>query len=101
MRRINMAATLIVFSLLASVIFGELPMTAAELEHITIQFRWYHQFQFAGYYAAVEQGFFSAEGLDVSLRERSWESSPVQDVLAGHAEYGVSDATLLIDRVRG
>jgi len=40
-----------------------------ELEPVAIQLRWYHQFQFADYYAAVEKGFYADEGLEVSLRE--------------------------------
>ena len=28
------------------------------LEKIVLPFPWYHQFQFAGYYAAVEQGYY-------------------------------------------
>jgi len=34
---------------------------------IDLQLRWHHQFQFAGYYAAVEKGFYKQEGLDVRL----------------------------------
>lgn len=29
---------------------------------------WNHQFQFAGYYAAQQQGFYAAEGLNVEIR---------------------------------
>jgi len=38
-------------------------------EAITIQLRWSHQFQFAGYYAAIEKGFYAGEGLTVTLEE--------------------------------
>jgi NMT1/THI5 like len=34
-----------------------------------VQLKWEHQFQFAGYYAALEQGFYRAAGLDVIIRE--------------------------------
>ena len=34
-----------------------------------MQLKWKHQFQFAGYYAALEQGFYRDAGLDVSIRE--------------------------------
>ena len=27
------------------------------LEHVELQLKWFHQFQFAGYYAAIEQGY--------------------------------------------
>jgi ABC-type nitrate/sulfonate/bicarbonate transport system substrate-binding protein len=28
------------------------------VEKISLQLKWHHQFQFAGYYAALEKGFF-------------------------------------------
>jgi hypothetical protein len=30
---------------------------AAALDQVSLQLKWEHQFQFAGYYAALEQGF--------------------------------------------
>ncbi len=42
---------------------------STELEVIDFQLRWTHQFQFAGYYAAVEKGFYLSRpnsGLGVS-----------------------------------
>jgi hypothetical protein len=30
---------------------------AAALDQVSLQLKWKHQFQFAGYYAALEQGF--------------------------------------------
>ena len=37
--------------------------TATAHERVTLQLKWFHQFQFAGYYAAVEKGFYADEGL--------------------------------------
>lgn len=36
---------------------------------VSLQLSWHHQFQFAGYYAAVEKGFYQDVGLDVTLLE--------------------------------
>ncbi|MBK7056400.1 MAG: ABC transporter substrate-binding protein [Leptospiraceae bacterium] len=41
----------------------------ASLDRIHLQLKWYHQFQFAGYYAAIEKGYYSDVGLDVQLVE--------------------------------
>ena len=38
-------------------------------EPIHLQLRWHHQFQFAGYYAALEKGYYQAAGLDVIIDE--------------------------------
>ena len=39
----------------------------AKLETVVLQLKWFHQFQFAGYYAAVEKGFYRDAGLNVLL----------------------------------
>jgi|GEM_PF-507378 len=72
-----------------------------ELEKVTIQLKWFHQFQFAGYYAAKEKGFYQQEGLDVELRERDPASSPVDDVISGKAQYGILDSGLVLSRDAG
>jgi diguanylate cyclase (GGDEF)-like protein len=70
-------------------------------EPVHIQLRWHHQFQFAGYYAALEKGFYRKAGLDVILDAGSPEKKPVQQVLQGHAQYGVANSELLLERLRG
>lgn len=43
--------------------------TQAPLQRVSLQLSWKHQFQFAGYYAAVAKGFYREAGLDVRLLE--------------------------------
>ena len=38
-------------------------------EKVTLQLKWQHSFQFAGYYAALQQGYYRAAGLDVDIRQ--------------------------------
>lgn len=64
--------------------------TCAELTPVTIQLQWVTQAQFAGYYAAKEQGFYEAECLDVTIKEGAVEIVPQQVVAAGEAEFGVA-----------
>ncbi len=80
-------------------IIGVWPVYANE--SITIHLKWKHQFQFAGLYAAIEKGYFAEEGLGVTLLERDPLENPIDRVLSGQAQYGVSDAGLLIDRLHG
>jgi two-component system sensor histidine kinase/response regulator len=75
--------------------------TAAALEQVTIQLKWRHQFQFAGYYAAQQQGYYREAGLDVSLLEARPGSDSLQAVLQGQAQYGISNTALLAARARG
>ena len=63
---------------------------AGELTPVTLQLQWVAQAQFAGYYAAVDQGFYEDEGLDVTITEGAADIVP-QDVLAsGDADFAIS-----------
>jgi diguanylate cyclase (GGDEF)-like protein len=73
----------------------------APLQVIDFQLRWHHQFQFAGYYAAIEQGYYREEGLDVRLHEASPGRTPVEEVLAGRAQYAESNSEILYGRLQG
>ena len=70
-------------------------------KNVNVQLRWFHQFQFAGYYAAIEKGFYKDEGLNVRLTERDLKKTSVNAVLSGEAQYGVADAGLLVQRMQG
>ncbi|MDD2344147.1 MAG: diguanylate cyclase [Tolumonas sp.] len=73
-------------------------------EHLVVQLKWVNQFQFAGYYAAVEKGFYKAAGLDVELRPNGYNGSfvsPVDAVVKGSAQYGISNSGLVLDYLNG
>ena len=56
---------------------------------VTLQLQWVTQAQFAGYYVALDKGFYEAEGLDVTVLAGGPDIAPPQ-VLAG----GGADAML-------
>jgi diguanylate cyclase (GGDEF)-like protein/PAS domain S-box-containing protein len=68
---------------------------------VDLQLRWHHQFQFAGYYAAVEKGFYAAEGLQVRLHAGDPKHQPVPEVLAGRAQYAEGNSEVLYQRLKG
>ncbi|MEN9757085.1 MAG: hypothetical protein RL755_1272 [Pseudomonadota bacterium] len=70
-------------------------------EQVNLQLRWHHQFQFAGYYAALEKGYYANAGLDVSITEGSPEREVLNEVLEQHAQYGVTNSDLLYKRLQG
>ena len=74
---------------------------AAEPERVTLQLKWLHQFQFAGYYAAEAKGFYREAGLEVAMREAVPGEDPVERVLAGQADYGVGTSELVLLRAQG
>lgn len=88
---------------LALLLLIGLPALAPALagEAVRIQLKWYHQFQFAGYYAALEQGFFAEEGLEVELLERDPNKNNILQVYEGEAEYGIADSVLLLYQTAG
>ena len=61
-----------------------------------LQLKWLHQFQFAGYYTALEKGFYKDVGLDVEIRERDIEKNNIQQVIDGEADYSIADSVLLL-----
>ncbi|MBE0493783.1 MAG: ABC transporter substrate-binding protein [Thiomicrospira sp.] len=80
---------------LASILLG-LSLNLQAADPVTLQLKWHHQFQFAGYYAAIEKGFFAEEGLDVTLLERDPEQNNILQVLNGQADYGIADSALFL-----
>lgn len=71
------------------------------LQKVSLQLKWKHQFQFAGYYAAIEKGYYKDAGLDVSLIEADEEHNPVDQVFNNKAQFGIGNTNLLIYRSQG
>lgn len=70
-------------------------------ESVALQLKWLHAYQFAGYYAARELGYYRAAGLEVDIREGHPGIDVAQQVASGAAQYGVESTGLLLDRNRG
>jgi hypothetical protein len=70
---------------------------AAALDAVSIQLKWKHQFQFAGYYQALEQGFYRDADLDVTIREGGPDIDVSEAVADGKADFGVCSASVLRD----
>lgn len=74
---------------------------AFALEKVTLQLKWTHAFQFAGYYAAQQQGYYRDAGLEVNIVEAAPDTDPVREVLEGKAQFGVGTSSLLLERAAG
>lgn len=78
------------------------PAAAGPADKVTLQLKWVAQAQFAGYYAALDQGFYRAESLDVTIRPGGPDIVPEQVVAGGQAEFGLDWlASLLSVREQG
>ncbi len=71
-------------------------------DKLTLQLKWVTQGQFAGYYAAIEQGYYKDENLDVTIRPGGPDIVPEQVVAGKQAEIGLDWlASLLAVREQG
>ena len=75
--------------------------TAWALEPVTLQLKWRHAFQFAGYYAAQAQGYYRDAGFDVTIREARPGENVVDEVVSGRAQFGVGTSSLVLERHAG
>ena len=94
MKRFQIPIFFFFLSLLANTVNGQ-------PDKIKLQLKWWHQFQFAGYYAASIKGFYKAEGLDVLIKPGKELLSPVAEVLNGNADYAVTGSELLLNFSEG
>jgi NitT/TauT family transport system substrate-binding protein len=58
-------------------------------DKVTLQLKWVTQAQFAGYYAALEKGYYDDENLDVNIKVGGPDITPEQVVASGGAEFGL------------
>ncbi len=74
-------------------------------DKVTLQLKWEHEFQFAGYYAALWQGYYADEGLDVEILPASRPDgsllSPADELREGRADYAIGALDILVHRDRG
>ena len=69
-------------------------------EKVSLQLKWFHQFQFAGYYAAKEKGFYDEVGLDVEIKQRDLRYNNIEQVINNESEYGIADSVLVLYKAR-
>jgi NitT/TauT family transport system substrate-binding protein len=78
------------------------PAASGEPDKVSLQLKWVTQAQFAGYYAALEQGFYTDENLEVTIRPGGPDIAPEQVVAGNQAEFGINWlANLLSVREQG
>jgi NitT/TauT family transport system substrate-binding protein len=70
--------------------------TPIPLEPVSLQLQWVTQAQFAGYYVALDKGWYREEGIDLTINPGGPDLVPVDLVAAGARDFGT---TLLADLV--
>jgi len=72
--------------------FAALALTASSAwaaDEVTLQLKWVTQAQFAGYYVALDKGFFEEENLDVTINPGGPDIAPTQVLAGGGADVTV------------
>ncbi|WP_245721632.1 ABC transporter substrate-binding protein [Nocardia crassostreae] len=64
--------------------------TADGLTKVKLQLQWFKQGQFAGYLAAVDQGFYKEQGLDVEIIDGGTDIVPQTVLAQGQADYAIA-----------
>jgi signal transduction histidine kinase/ABC-type nitrate/sulfonate/bicarbonate transport system substrate-binding protein len=65
-------------------------------EEVSLQLNWAHQFRFAGYYMAIEKGFYAQNGIKLNLLNAKVSGNSIDTLLNGQANYAISGADALI-----
>jgi len=69
---------------------GDDTASGSGLTPVTLQLQWLTQAQFAGYYAAVAEGYYEDEGLDVEIVQGGGDIVPQDALAAGDVDYAIS-----------
>jgi ABC-type nitrate/sulfonate/bicarbonate transport system substrate-binding protein len=92
-------ATAVALTLLA------LPGAGGAAEAVVLQLSGPATFEFAGYYAALWQGYYRDTGLDVTIRPGGAPDNvpidPVREVAENRAQFGIGTTQLVIRRAQG
>jgi NitT/TauT family transport system substrate-binding protein len=75
--------------LATSAIFGFSGIAAQAADDVTLQLKWVTQAQFAGYYVALDKGFYAEEDLDVTIKPGGPDLGPAQVLAGGGADVTV------------
>jgi len=73
----------------------------AQLEKISVRLLWLHQFEFAGFYTALEKGYYKDAGLDVRIKEYEFGVNITDEVLSGKSDFGLESSSLILEKMQG
>lgn len=79
----------IITSFAASAALGLSAFAAQAADDVTLQLKWVTQAQFAGYYVALDKGFYEEEDLNVTIKPGGPDIAPTQVLAGGGADVTV------------
>ncbi len=77
------------------------PAVSQTIRDTSVQFSWFHDVEFIGFYEAERNGLFAAQGVNVRLDGGGFDADgnyidPVSRVMDGSAEFGVAGADVVL-----
>jgi polar amino acid transport system substrate-binding protein len=91
----------VVNRIIISLLFFSTIIFSNELKSINVQLNWKHQFEHAGFYAAIEKGFYKDVGLKVNLFEKKEGSSSFDEVMNDNADFAIGYSSLVLEYASG
>jgi len=70
-------------------------------EKVSLQLKWKHSFQFAGFYAAIKQGYYEEAGLNVAMKDWHPGLHVIDEVVSGRADIGIGYSSMIADYAKG
>jgi len=91
---ILLALSLLVFKAIPPAFSEESPLPLTEVK---LQLHWKHQFEFSGFYAAIEKGYFREYGIKLSFNTYKNNDNYIQNVLSERIEFGLAGPGIIQD----
>ncbi len=90
MKKNRFASILLVASFILTACANQNPPTAAPLTPVTLQLQWVTQAQFAGYYVALDKGWYEEEGINLTIIPGGPDQAAVDLVKSGTRDFGTA-----------
>ncbi len=101
--RLKQFITIIIWVAVLTVLAACQPQaTSQPPTKVTLQLKWIHQAQFAGFYLAKDKGYYAEENLDVAFVPAGPGINIIDRVVSGQADFGVAAPEhILLQRSQG
>lgn len=104
MKQIARLATVFLLALLSGSIYASSdlkPSQSPPAFPVSLQLNWHPQFEYAGFFAAIKQGYYQKNGLNVQVKHWHPDSHIVKDVSLGRLDFGVVYGSAVADFAKG
>lgn len=75
---------------------GQAATPTSTPDTVNVQLSWFHGVEYAGFYAALEKGYYTEENIIVNLSAGGPEINPIDEVQNGNAQFGITSGDSII-----